>query len=165
MLDSGGLRARERMAADEALVAARVDHDALRRADIGDDAVRSRRRERRAHGVFERADGRCDERNLRVADGARDVGRVAVDHAELERLRAHARVGVIAAYGGLRPLPSGEADRASDQPDAEQRDPHLCQRAAVRAEAALRSRTDSARPSSTATVVSQSMQPSVIDWP
>ena len=55
---------------------------------------------------------------------AGDIRRLRVDRAQLESRRAHARIGVIPAHLGTRPLARGQADRAADQPDPEDRDLH-----------------------------------------
>ena len=90
MLDARGLGAGERMAADEALVRARVGEHALGRADVADDAVRpGAAASASAHRLGERADGRRDEHDVGVRARRRRYRSAArVDRAELERLRA-----------------------------------------------------------------------------
>ena len=67
--DAGRLAARERVAADEALVAVGGDHAALRRADVGDDASGRRVREDRGDRLGQRAerDARRPRRRRRRA--------------------------------------------------------------------------------------------------
>ena len=124
MLDAGGLGAGERMSAHEALVLAGVFDDALGRADIGHDAVRRSCVESLAHGLGERPDGCRREHDPGAGHGLGQVGGLCVDCAQLERARADGRVRVIAANLGVCAPARGQADRASDQPDAEDRDPH-----------------------------------------
>ena len=57
---------------------------------------------------------------------------------------------------GAEPLPRGEPDRAADQPDAEDGDPHPPRRALAAEASWLRAPRR---------LRSQSMQASVIDWP
>ncbi len=66
------------------------------------------------------------------------------------------RIGVEAGDLALQPPPGGEPDRASDQADAENGDPHSSPRRACTAAPNWRS---------SVAVVSQSMQASVIDCP
>ena len=122
VLHAGGLGAGERVPADEALVGAGVGEHALGGADVADDAVRAGAGEREAHGLTERADGGGDEHDVGAVDGADDVGGLRVDGAELERLGAHALVGVVPAHVGVGAGARGEADRAADQPHPQNRD-------------------------------------------
>ena len=140
------------------------DH-ALGRADVGDDAVGAGRGERLRDGTQQLADRGGDEHDLGAGDGVRDVLGLLVDRAQGERAGAHVGVGVVAAHARAGARARGESDRAADQPDAEDRDPHPLRAGRLR----LRRRCDRGRtrasPCSTSTVVSQPMQPSVIDWP
>ena len=125
VLDTGGLRAGDRVAADEALVGDRLDDPPLRRADVGDDAVVRGSRERALDELGQRADrpaGEADlgalERLLRCpwcrdrSRRARARGRAAPAAAEADDVRV------------VEPLLGGKPDRASDQPDSEDGDAH-----------------------------------------
>ncbi len=125
VLDAVRLGARQRVTADEALVGRRVRKQALGRADVGDHAVRWRRGQRLRHDGGQRADGRGGEDGIGAADGLRDALGGAVDRAQLERPRPHARVRVVSADLRLGARAGGEADRAADQPHPEDCDPHL----------------------------------------
>jgi hypothetical protein len=142
--------------ADETPVVRRRDDPALDRADVGDRAVVAGRRERRGDLGVERAHGGAAEADRRAGERLLDRPGDAVDRAQLAgalQLR-----GTAAEADDLDipdALPGRQPDRAADQPDAEDGDPHPSRRA----------RTAAVSPSSTATVWSQSMQASVIDWP
>ena len=166
VLDALGLGARERVAADEALVRRGLGEQPLGRADVADDAVAARRRRaprRRRRGSA--PTGRRDEHGL----GARDrLGDARRRRGRSRRARAHARARP--GRGRSRtPRPRrgrGRRGRSSRRSARRRgRRSASAQRGAVCAPAALRSRTDAASPSSTSTVVSQAMHPSVIDWP
>ena len=101
----------------------------------------------RAHRRAGEADVRAVERLLERAGGD-------VDRAQLAGPLQAPRVAPEPDHLDA-PLTGGQADRSADQPDAEDRDSHRARRA----------RTAAASVSSTETVVSKSMQASVIDCP
>ena len=101
-----------------------VDDGALGRADVGHDAVVARGVQRGAHGGGERPDGRGDERRLGAVERSGEIGRGAVDRADLQRRVEHAGRRVPARHLGAEPLARGEPDGPADQPDADDRDPH-----------------------------------------
>ncbi len=78
--------------------------------------------EGRGDGRGERTDRRGDEHDRRLRDGRGDALRASVDRAELERPLEHRAVRVIPAHLGPRPSPRRQADRTTDQPDAEDRE-------------------------------------------
>ena len=102
VLHAGGLRAGQRMPADEALVGAGIGDGALGRAHVGDHAVGPGAGQRESHGLSERPDGSGHEHDVGSRHGARELARLLVDRAELERLGEHALVGVIPAHLGVR---------------------------------------------------------------
>ena len=111
--------------------------------------------QRLAGQLGQAADRRGAEDELGALAGLGDAVGAAVDRADPARRCEGRRVGVIAADLGLQAPPSRQPDRAADQADAEDGDLHLPRRAL----------TAAASRSSVETVVSQSMQASVIDWP
>jgi hypothetical protein len=122
VLHAGGLGARERMAAAEALV---VEHDrALGRADVGDRAVARCGGEHRVEDPSQRADGHRDDGELGVGHrpGQRAGGHV--DRPALPRALERRGVGVPAGHGRAQPLPCGEPHGPADQPHPDDRDPH-----------------------------------------
>ena len=144
VLDPRALGARQRMPADEPGVPMGGDDLALGRADVGDDAVRRRRRE---HVADRRPGsdrtGTATNAASASATASADVGGDAVDRAALERGAAPpASLASKPVTVALEPLARRERDRAADQAEADDRDPHL----AARARRAL---TAAARPSST----------------
>ncbi len=165
MLHARGLGARERVTADEALVGARVGERA---------ASWSRRRSRRSPA-----------RRLRARAGRRRAGRPRAQRRTPPRRRPRPPRG---PHRPRRPRRSRAPSRAPPRRGRTRARAHRLARAlrgrsirrstrrrgrlgasgqgaAVRARAARRSRTDCASPSSSSTVVFQSMQPSVIDCP
>ena len=144
------------MAADEALVAAeRGDDVALGRADVGDDGLGAAGRERRRGQIAQARHRRGAEDDLGTGAGLGHRKRSLADHTFLEGAIEGGAIGIEPHYLGAEPLPRGQPDRAADQADAEDGDPHPPRRA-LAAEASW---------SKTETVASQSRQGSVIDWP
>ena len=102
VLDPGGLGAGQRVAADEALVAAeRGDQLALGRADVGDHGLRAAGRQRRARLLGQRRHRAGAEDELGALAGLRDRAGGAVERAQLD---APAR-----SVAGLRPKPTTSA--------------------------------------------------------
>ncbi len=138
---------------------------ALGRADVGDDGVR-RPPARAPRGRSARARRPARPRTRRPRPRRRRRCPPPRSRSRPARAPAHAR-----ASRGPSPTPRLPRARArparSSRRSARPRGPRPAsvQRCAVCTPEALRSRTDSASPSSTSTVVSQPMQPSVIDWP
>ena len=89
VLHAGRLGARERVPADEALVAGGVREHALGRADVADDAVGAGGLQRQAHRLGERAHGRRGEHDVGAGDRGGDVVGLFVDRAQREREGAH----------------------------------------------------------------------------
>ena len=93
--DARRLAARERVAADEALVAVGGDHAALRRADVGDRRSRAAPREDRGDGLGQRAerDARRPRRRRRRARRARSswASSIAPRRERLERRAGRSR--------------------------------------------------------------------------
>jgi hypothetical protein len=115
------------MPADEARVGAGADDDALGGADVADHAVGTGGGQGACNRVGEHADGRGDEHHVRRGDRAGYVCGLRVDGTELEGLRAHTLVGVIAAHVRAGASAGGQADRAADQAHAEHGHPQgLC---------------------------------------
>ena len=160
----GGLGAGERVAADEALVGVADDERALGRADVGDHAVRRRRRERLADGLGQGADRRRDEHGV-GARRPRSRASAARSIAPRSSAAANApRSGSKPAHLGAERAPGRRA--RSSRRSGRRRGPRSAsaQRGALpRRPRCGRGRQRSS--SSTSTVVSQPMQPSVIDWP
>ena len=103
-------------------------------------------------GAHRRAGKAC----VRALEGLLERAGGHVDGAELAGPGQPLWAAPEAHHLGAGHVPAGrKADRASDQPDAEDRDPHPLRRA----------RTAAASPSSTPEVMSQSMHASVIDCP
>ena len=163
VLHAGGLGAGERVTADEALVGRRESASArlIEPTSVTTQSAAAASSARRTVSPSAPT-GVGSKHDVGARDGRGHVIGLRVDRSELERLGAHGRVGVIAAYLSVGALARSQPDRAADQTDAEDRDPHpirsapgrRCDRARTRASA-----------SSTSTVVSQLMQPSVIDCP
>ena len=99
--------------------------------------------------------GRRAEDDVGPVDRLGDRGGGAVEGAELEAAFGVSGVGIEARDLGVEPLPRREPDRAADQADADDSEPHLRRRASTAP--ASRSRITAVRP--------QSRQASVIDWP
>ena len=127
VLHARGLGARDRMAAHEARVG-RARHEVLlRRAHVGDERVRPRGVKRRAHQLGQHADRRAGEAELGPLDGLGDRGRGALMAPRSTAVRSRS---------GSRPNPTTsasstcssrrQADRAADQPHAEDGYPHAC---------------------------------------
>ena len=166
VLDAGGLGARERMPADEALVGGGRGEHALGRADVAHHAVWAGGRRARCATVSASAPtGAATNTTSALGDRGGESSALLVDRPEGERAGAHVRVGVVAAHA--------RAQRASRAASPIEPPISPTPRTAIRIRSglrrlrsgALRARTDSANPSSTSTVVSQPMHPSVIDWP
>ena len=127
-LDARGLGAGQRVAADEAVGVAqrrdRRDERVLGRSDVGDDRVRARRLQRRRDEPGQRGDRRGAEDD--VGTGARPRRRCRRPR-RARRARPRGRrwrdSGSQPATADAEPVAGGEADRAADQPDAEDRDP------------------------------------------
>ncbi len=133
----------------------------LTEPDVGDHAVRGRRRQRVAHLAGQGADGGAAEAGVGALERLGQRAGRAVDGPGVQRpLQPLGRAAVADHLDVVQLLARRLADRAADQAGAEDRDPHQAGAAASR-----RARTEAARPSSTSTVVSQAMQASVIDWP
>ena len=134
VLDARRLGARQRVAADEALVVDRRDDRALRRADVGDDAVRPARAASTAPTVAgQRADRRGDERRVRAARAPSASESRPRRRRRARAPRARRGVRVPAADVRAEPLARGQPDRPADEPDAEDRDPSHGRRPARRA--------------------------------
>ena len=134
VLDARRLRARQRVAADEARVARRVDDRALGRADVGDDAAcaapargpwprcrrarrpgRRRRPRRRRRARRRGRGGRCGSPRARAASSAR---------------------GSNPAHRRAEPRAGGQPDRAADEPHPDDGDDQAPTKAALPATAA-----------------------------
>ncbi len=114
------LGARNGMAADEAWALHRRADGRLRRADVGDGAVRRLERllgESGNRGDRPRADG-----EIGAGDGLLDA-RGGLDRAALDRERERLGVRVEAGHPLGARARGGEPDRGADQPRAEDRDP------------------------------------------
>ena len=133
VLDSGRLRPGERVAADEARVAPRVDHRALGRADVGHHAALRRRAQHVAHHLGQAVDGHGDERGVGAVERVAEVAMGAVDRPGSQR---GVGLRVDAAHGGTQPRPRGQADRAPDEPHADDCDDQAPTNAALPATAA-----------------------------
>ena len=156
VLDPGGLGPGQRVAADESLVLAeRGDEVALGRADVGDDRLGAGGLECRSSERLQSRHRRRAEHRVGLGARRRDTLGAAIEGAELDRALERRRIGVEPDHLDAGTLPSGEPDRAPDQADAKDGELHAWRRL----------RTDADRLSSRETVVSQSMQASVIDWP
>ena len=160
VLDARGLRSGEGMPADEAAVRAEGgDHVALHRADVGDRAVLGPlrpappRRGREAPSPGRRRRPAPPPRPpAATASCAESIA--PSSSGPLEQLP----VGVEPGHLGVEPGAGGEPDRPTDQTRRRgRRSSSLRLRAAYARQSASRS--------SVSTVVSQSMQASVIDWP
>ena len=125
VLHPSRLRAGDRVAADEALVGDRRDNRALRRADVGDQAIGGRRLEGLGHELRQRADRCAGEARPRAFQGAGHRVRHRVDRPAPAGGIEDARVRIEPDHLGPHVLPGGEPDRAADQADAEERYPHL----------------------------------------
>ncbi len=90
VLHTGRLGSGQRVPAHEARVRQRVGHYALGRADVADDALLRRGRQRERGRLDDRADRRCDEHGLGDLRRGGGVGGLHVDRAQL-RARAHRR--------------------------------------------------------------------------
>src|SRR4051812_2831685 len=115
VLDAGGLGARDRMTAHEALVPHVRGYRALRRAHVRDDGLGAGARERLVDDGGQGADGRAGEDGVRAADGIGHRGGLAVDRAALACGREYVRVGVEAGdlgAAGARSKAYGPADQA-----------------------------------------------------
>jgi hypothetical protein len=124
VLHSGGFRAGDRMPADEALVVDRTKELLLRRADVGHGAVGPSGVESRLHEARQGADRSAGEAELAALERIGNGGRDPIDRPQLAppleavgiSTEAHdVRVGHI--------LVGGEADRAANQPDAQDGNP------------------------------------------
>ena len=122
VLHAGGLGARQRVPADEALIGAGGGEHVLGRADVADDAVRPAAASAWETVSASAPTGVATNTTSAPSTAAAHVRRLRVDRAQLERSRAHALVGVIATHLGVGAPARGQADRAADQPDAEDRD-------------------------------------------
>ena len=164
VLDPGVLGPGQRMAADEARVGVGGRDRALGRADVGDHAVGPAAASDLGDQPGQRADRRGDEHRLGPVDRVGELGRGPVDRAALPAAAAARRTtGPIPPTSAPR---RSRAARATEPPIS----PTPMTASRIRrvrryAGASRRARTAAASPSSTSTVVSQPMQPSVIDWP
>ena len=127
VLDARGLGARERVAADEARVIASADDGALGRADVGDRAVRRRAGQR----LVDRAAERRRRARRRTRARRRQRPRRAADAECSIAPRASAAsptraIGVEADDLRVQARARRQPDRAADQPDADDGDPHAC---------------------------------------
>ena len=122
--DPGRLGAGERVAADEPLVGGRGDDRALGRADVGHDTAAGRVPSDLPDERRQQPDGHGDEHHVRVGDGRGErVARGST--APSSSAAASARgVGVPAPDSAPSTLARGERDRAADQAEADDRDPH-----------------------------------------
>ena len=127
-LDPGRLGAGQRVAADEALEAGDpgdgIEQAPLGRADVGDDRVGAGGGDGPTEEPWQSRDRRGAEDRLRPLDGVVDRFGDPVERAQLERLGEGRRVLVEPDDLSAESLLGGEADRAADQPDAEDGDPH-----------------------------------------
>jgi hypothetical protein len=124
VLDARGLRARQRMAADEARVVDGVDDAALDRADVADDALLARDVEHRLHDRAEHLHGRGHEGKVRLRDRFVHARARLADRAARDGRLAGFRRRVVAAHLRAEALAGGQADRATDQSDADDGDLH-----------------------------------------
>ena len=126
VLHAGGLGAGDRVAADEARVRHAAHEVPLRRAHVRDERVLARRVERRPHQRrAARRRARRRSTSCGALDGILDRGRGAVDRAALARELEPLGIAAEADHLGVRDvLLRGQADRAADQPDAEDGDLH-----------------------------------------
>jgi hypothetical protein len=108
------------VAAAEALVVG--DHRALRRPDVGDDAVRPGRGEHVADERGQRADRRRDDGDLRPVDRLGERRRGGRDRSALLGERQRIGGAIPADDLGVEPARCGEPDGPADQPDADDRD-------------------------------------------
>jgi hypothetical protein len=89
-------------------------------ADVGDHGLGTGRLQRLVHDGRERADGCAGEDGVGAFDGLGHRAGDAVDGATLERGGEHLGIGIEA--GDLSGAAArGEADRAADQPNAQNR--------------------------------------------
>ena len=118
VLDAGGLRARDRMAADEALVLDMGGNAALRGADVGDDRLGAGTGQRLVHKGGKRPDGSAGEDRIRARHGLGGGSGRAVDRPSIEGGPENLAVSVEARDLSAT-APGGEANRPTDQADAE----------------------------------------------
>ena len=171
VLHAQGLGARDRMAADEALVLGGRRNGALRGAHVGHHAIRSGEGQRLGAQLRERAHGRAQERGLRVRQGVRHGRRGTVDRPALGGHGQHPGIHVEAGHVAVL-LAGREPHRSPDQADADDRHAHTGTLEPLRGGGlrpaqlvARRARTASASRSSVSTDASHPMHSSVIDWP
>ena len=122
MLDARGLGARQRVAADEALIVDRGHERALGRADVGHHAGRRGGRQRLLHHARQRPHRRGDERRVGALHRLGGGAARHVDRAVLERAVEDPGAGIEAADLGAESLPGGEPNGPADQADTEDRD-------------------------------------------
>jgi hypothetical protein len=128
------------MPADEAaLRPQRGDHLPLHRADVGDGAVLRRRIETLGRQPGQGRDrGGAEDQLGALHRGGHALGR-DVDRFELGGALEQLRVWVETRHLGVQPAARGQADRASDQADAEDGDPHRASAASANTRPALAS--------------------------
>ncbi len=156
VLHAARLRSGDRVTAHEAGVVDLGQQRGLGGAHVGDHAVLGRRLERGAHLAGQGAHRRTGEAGLGAVESLLERPRGHVDGPQLASQGQPIGAASESHHLGAGHVPAGrEADRAADQPDAEDGDPHPERRA----------RTAPASPSSTSEVMSQSMHASVMDCP
>ena len=133
VLDAGRLRARQRVAADEARVARRVDDRALGRADVGDDGAARRLLEDRGHRVGQHVDRHGDEDRVGAVERVAEVAVGAVDRPARDGLVG---AGVEPAHRRAEAGAGGQSDRPADEPHPDDRDDQAPTKAALPATAA-----------------------------
>ena len=94
----------------------------LGRAHVGDDRA-GQRLAQRSHGVGQRVDGDAGDRDVRRADLV-DAADGLVDRTALQRDLQRLRAAVPSDDVRAQPAPCRHADRAADETDADERDPH-----------------------------------------
>jgi hypothetical protein len=100
-----------------------IDHRALGRADVAYDAV-APALQRLAGELGKRADGGAEEAEICLRERLLDRLAGLVDRTEVDSSAERLAVGLEAPnLGSFDPLARSEADRASDQTDAEEGDP------------------------------------------
>ena len=133
MLDAGRLGARQRVAADEARVARRVEDRALGRADVGDDGAARRLLEDGGHGVGQHVDRHGDEDGVGAVERVAEVAVGAVDRPARDGLVG---AGVEPAHRRAEAGAGGQSDRPADEPHPDDRDDQAPTKAALPATAA-----------------------------
>ncbi len=161
VLDPGALCAGQGMSSHEPGVGVRGHDGALGRSHVADHAIVGSRRQHLVHHRNERAHRHGDECRIGAIEGLLGRSACMVEGAALDGVHQDIRGTVRPPHLGAQPFPGAQPDRATDQTDPHDGDPHPRRRY----RSARRSLTAPASRSSTSTVVSQSIQPSVIDWP